>query len=110
MAEIDVIYKPIFSPTDGSVVYHEFLLYTDDNGVMHYARGGTTSRNNDFDGGSGPSGLPFGRLDTARGIYEPGTPDWPKGTADPLATLKSWPRDVVVRGDDATIAQSWDSI
>ncbi|MEY2842355.1 MAG: hypothetical protein RI920_392, partial [Pseudomonadota bacterium] len=103
METIEVRYKPI--PGAGELgVYHKYILYTDKNGAVFYARGGPESRiSSDYF--SVP--FPFGNIVTEVGAYTRFTIDWDKARAgDSSATPH--PREVIASGDD--LSKEWAKI
>ncbi len=60
MAQIEVFYKPAIIAGIETPFYHEYLVYTNDNGDSFIARGGLAANQNfglDSGGGSGSGAL-----------------------------------------------------
>lgn len=98
--KIEVGYKQIF---DGAnIVYHKYILYTDSNGNVSYARGGPGDKRDLYgpDGGLGGASFPWGIIVTEHGKYIVGTPDWDVGAPDP--------HEVIATGDD--LSRQWNEV
>lgn len=90
---IEVRYKPII---DGStVIYHKYIIYTNNLGDKFYARGGPAVGDGYFDRtglGTSSKGEPFGNIVTETGEYDLGsetTPDKDLLDNHPRETIKS---------------------
>jgi hypothetical protein len=110
MSSITIVWKP----TGLLGTYHAFLLYNDGTNT-YYARGGPAVNDGVTSGGSGSSGSGsgsgpgFGPIVVHHGLYEQGTPDFPKLT-DPPGTFDSWQKQNVVSGEGLDLSQLWQNI
>jgi hypothetical protein len=108
MASIAVYFKPVSILGQQTPYYHEFLIYTDDNGNQYIARGGPSSNQNTSidDSSSTPAGnggpAPFGYIFTQVTAYNSMAPDYaPPGT---------YSYQVLEQGTQAQLAPIWNNI
>jgi len=82
MEKIEVRYSPL-----ANNYYHKYLVYTNNDGVQFYARGGP--ENDSLIDWIGSDGTDWGRLVTEYGIYGPSSIDWDAEGDDPVELLAS---------------------
>jgi hypothetical protein len=115
VAKIQIAYIPIGNGQVGA--YHQFLLYTRDNGEQHYVHGGPSSQRGDFSGEASGSKSPadpstYGNIVVQTGKYVPDTPDFPtiktdNGRALDQKRFDSWHKQDVLTGTDADLDPKW---